>query len=109
MDNVLKIIECKEDYKYEGPRFIDLGPDSGEEFRDTYLIPWLENNKDATELTVDFDGTVVYTPSFLEESFGGAIRKGHDIVAALKFINIPDEQKKRVQGYIHDALKKAKK
>lgn len=109
MDNVLKIIECKEDYKYEGPRFIDLGPDSGQEFRDTYLIPWLERNKGEKTLTVDFEGTIVYTPSFLEESFGGAIRKGYDIVADLKFINILDEQKKRVQGYIQDALNKAKK
>ncbi len=109
MNNVLKITECKEDYKYEGPRFIDLGPDSGEEFRDTYLIPWLEKNRGEKTLTVDFEGTIVYTPSFLEESFGGAIRKGYFNVADLNFINIPDEQKKRVQGYIQEALNKIKK
>lgn len=109
MDNVLKIIECKEDYKYEGPRYIALGPDSGEEFRDSYLIPWLDKNKKTSDLAVDFEGTIVYTPSFLEETFGGAIRKGYKQVASLKLINILDEQKKRVEGYIQDALNKIKK
>lgn len=109
MSSILKIIECKEDYKYEGPRYIKLGPDSGEEFRDLYLIPWLDKNKGAPNLVVDFEGTVVYTPSFLEESFGGAIRKDYFEVSKLTFQNIPDEQKKRVIQYIREALEKKQK
>ena len=84
--------DCGENYKYQGPRFIELGPDSGEEFRKEYLIPWLEKNKNTIDLAVDFAGTSVYTPSFLEESFGGAIREGYEIVKRLKFKNIPDKQ-----------------
>ena len=69
-----------ESFKYQGPRFINLGSNSGEEFRDVYLIPWLNENKTDEILEIDFEGTIVYTPSFLEESFGGAIRKGFDVI-----------------------------
>ena len=103
MGNVLKILECKQDYKYQGPRYIKLGPESGEEFRDDYLIPWMEENKNEDDLKIDFAGTIVYTPSFLEEAFGGAIRKGYDKVKSLKFINIPNEQWKKINEYISKA------
>lgn len=103
MGIVLKILDCKQDYKYQGPRYIKLGPESGEEFRDEYLIPWLEENKNVDELQIDFAGTIVYTPSFLEEAFGGAIRKGYDKVKSLEFVNIPDEQKEKIKKYISKA------
>lgn len=106
METVLKILECKEDYAYEGPRFIELGPESGEEFRKEFFIPWLVRNKGKQNLTVDFEGTIVYTPSFLEETFGGAIRDGYEQVKNLKFINLPDEQKNDILKYIENALKK---
>ena len=95
--------DCGENYKYQGPRFIKLGPDSGEEFRNKYLIPWLNKNKDASELIVDFAGTLVYTPSFLEESFGGSIREGYEIGKKLDFKNIPDKQLIKLQEYIEKA------
>ena len=57
MGKVLKILDCKQDYKYQGPRYIKLGPESGEEFRDNYLIPWLEKNKNEVNLQIDFGGT----------------------------------------------------
>ncbi|MGP1454898.1 MAG: STAS-like domain-containing protein [Treponema sp.] len=101
--DVLK--DCGENYKYQGPRFIALGPDSGEEFRENYLIPWLKNNKDAAELIVNFEGTVVYTPSFLEESFGGAIRKSYEEVRKIKFINIPSNEEVKLKTYIAKAQK----
>lgn len=106
MGTTLKILDCKEDYAFEGPRFQKLGPESGEEFRTDFFIPWLEENKGNTNLTVDFEGTIVYTPSFLEETFGGAIRKGYIQVKDLNFINLPDEQKKDILKYIKDALNK---
>ncbi len=105
--NTLKVSECGDGYRYQGPRFIKLGPDSGEEFRNVYLIPWLEENKANSNLCVDFDGTVLFTPSFLEECFGGAIRKGFEVVRKLKFSNMPEEELKKVEGYISKA--KAKK
>lgn len=108
MGTTLKILDCKEDYMYEGPRFKRLGPESGEEFREEFFIPWLEQNKQNSDLTVDFDGTVVYTPSFLEETFGGAIRKKYFQVKNLKFTNLPNEQKKDIEKYISDAISKSK-
>ncbi|MEL3899382.1 DUF4325 domain-containing protein [Treponema phagedenis] len=101
----LKIAECGNGYQYQGPRFDDLGPDSGEEFRDEYLIPWLKNNNNASELCVDFEGTVLFTPSFLEESFGGAIRKGFEIVRKIQFKNIPPDVKQQLAKYINKAKK----
>lgn len=106
MGTILKILNCKEDYAYEGPRFKKLGPESGEEFREKFFIPWLEENAANKNLVVDFDGTVVYTPSFLEETFGGAIRKGYLQVKNLEFINLPDEQKKDILKYIETAFEK---
>lgn len=105
MNEVLKILDCKEDYAYEGPRFIKLGPESGEEFRESFFIPWLEKNVENKELYVDFAGTIVYTPSFLEETFGGAIRKGYTQVKNLKFLNIPDDKKQDILSYIEVASK----
>lgn len=103
MMSVLKVLEYKDGYKYQGPRFISLGPDSGEEFREEYLLKWLDDNKNESELIVDFDGTIVYTPSFLEESFGGAIRKGYEQVRRIKFINMPDYALNQVNSYIKAA------
>ncbi len=103
MRTILKITDCKQDYKYQGPRYKKLGPESGEEFRDDYLIPWLKENKGKNDLQIDFSGTVVYTPSFLEEAFGGAVRKGYSEVKSLKFINLPDEQRKKIHEYISKA------
>lgn len=97
---VLKIIDCKDDYKYQGPRYIKLGPNSGEEFRDTYLIPWINENEQEKEICLDFEGTIVYTPSFLEESIGGSLRMGYAKVAQFKFINIPDDEKIKVLSYV---------
>ena len=57
-------------------------------------------------LIIDFDGTIVYTPSFLEETFGGAIRKGYVQVEKLTFINLPDEQRNDIYKYIKDALER---
>ena len=108
MENILKVLDCKEDYMYEGPRLKELGPESGEEFRDEFLIPWLEENSQSSDLTIDFEGTVVYTPSFLEETFGGAVRKNYVQVKNLKFINIPDEQKEDIEKYINDAMAQRK-
>lgn len=91
----LKIIECDSDYRYQGGQFVTLSPCSGEAFRETYLIPFLEKNKNNPELCVDFSGT--------EECFGGAIRKGYKEVRKIRFINIPKEEKKRLIDFIKKA------
>lgn len=55
-------------------RFITDGDYSGERFREQILRPAL---LEAGEVTVDIDGTAGYGSSFLEEAFGGLVRKGY--------------------------------
>ena len=60
-----------------GGRFKVHGPSSGEEYREEVLVPALKDAISADEtLTVELDGTSGYGSSFLEEAFGGLIRKG---------------------------------
>lgn len=59
-----------------GARHRDEGPYPGDEFRDDILIPEYEKAvKNNQKLIVDFDGCYGYATSFLEESFGGMVRK----------------------------------
>ena len=45
---------------------------SGEEFRDDFLVPPLREN---SKVIVDFENVFACPPSFLDEAFGGLIRK----------------------------------
>lgn len=59
-----------------GARYKEQGEYSGEEFRDEILYPkFLEAIDTEKKLTVDLDGGYGYGSSFLEESFGGLVRK----------------------------------
>lgn len=59
-----------------GGRFVSDGPYSGEWFRDEILIPALLSAvQERDRLEVELDGTSGYGSSFLEECFGGLIRK----------------------------------
>jgi hypothetical protein len=105
MDNLKKLVVCEksQDYRYQGPRFKELGAASGEEFRDSYLLPWLDSLADGEKGVIDFEGTAVYSPSFLEESFGGAVRKNANNRAKLSnisFVNIDPIWKEKVKKYI---------
>jgi len=110
------ICEACRGYEYEGPRFIRLGPYSGEEFREKHLSPWL-NAIDVQKSIIDFNGTKVYSPSFLEESFGGVIREAKTSQEAeinrkklqlAEFINIDPVWKEKLEGFIRDAKYKVK-
>lgn len=88
----------------QGPRTKDLGPSSGEEFREEYLIPWLLDT-DSKEAVIDFAGTQMFSPPFLEEAFGGAVRKGYgEKIRHIKFLNIPKTWKSDLDKYINEAL-----
>lgn len=68
----MKTIYVKDFSKYPGPRYIRLGDYSGEEFRDK----WLLNELMQGDIAIDFDDVYGYGSSFLEEAFGGLVRKG---------------------------------
>lgn len=100
---ILKICERAEGYKYEGPRYRYLGPFSGEEFREEHLLSWLDSFTGGEKGIIDFEGTAVYSPSFLEESFGGAIRKNgknREKLSNIRFVNIDPIWKEKVEKYI---------
>jgi len=48
------------------------GDTSGEGFRELFLEPHLSKGE---KVIVEFDGTIGYGSSFLEEAFGGVVRK----------------------------------
>jgi hypothetical protein len=108
MDDLKKLVVCEKspDYRYQGPRFKKLGDASGEEFRDSYLLPWLDSLADGEKGVIDFINTAVYSPSFLEESFGGAVRKDAKNRAKLRnviFAHMDPIWKEKVEKYIKSA------
>ncbi|WP_094507048.1 STAS-like domain-containing protein [Brucella thiophenivorans] len=82
----MKTISIANDFtKYPGGRYRKHGNGSGEEFRNRYLVPALQNNE---PLTIILDGTVGYSSSFLEEAFGGLVRSGFGKELVHKLISI---------------------
>lgn len=99
------VIELKEYSLYPGLRYERLGADSGERFRDEVLIPKLGQN---SEVTVVLDG-VLSAPgsSFLEEAFGGLVRKGvpAEVVRAIKLVSVDDPALiDEIKEYVEDAI-----
>lgn len=73
---MLRISVAEDFSRTPGARHPSEGKFSGDEFRDNILIPTynkalMHNEK----LIVDLDGCYGYATSFLEESFGGLVRK----------------------------------
>lgn len=58
--------------RYPAGRFKKNGTTSGEAFRERFLEAPLSAGE---KVTVEFDGTIGYGSSFLEEAFGGLVRK----------------------------------
>ncbi len=78
------------------------GPYSGERFRDDVLVPALERG----EVEVDLDGVLGFGSSFLEEAFGGLVRRGFPLPRLRKDLRIHsslDIYKDRIWRYIEDA------
>jgi hypothetical protein len=60
-------------FPYPGGRYMTDGNGNGTEFRERFLVPILEAHKKAK---IFLDGAPGYPSSFLEEAFGGLIRRG---------------------------------
>lgn len=87
-----------------GGRWKEFGPNSGEEFYDTLLLPRFEQAiADNEPLYIYLDGAKSYPNSFLDQSFGKLGRlKGSDVVD--KYINFKTELFKWVVGYIKNEI-----
>ncbi len=104
----MKTIKVSDRYQCPGPRYISLGPSSGEEFNN-WIKQELAKDKD---LTIDLDGTEGYGSSFLEEAFGGLIRDklDPDTIKNIKFISVEEpELLEEIKEYIEDEIKKQAK
>lgn len=70
-------IKISKDYTNKpGGRYMKEGPNSGEEFREKLLLPAYEKAINTnSSLIVDLNDCYGLAPSFLEEAFGGLVRK----------------------------------
>ena len=90
-----------------GGRYKSEGNFSGEEFRDKLLYPQILKASRDNKLTIDFDGCYGFGTGFLEEAFGGLVRKYHlyDIFDKLELISNEDKTLiELVNKYIEDAI-----
>jgi hypothetical protein len=70
---VIRISIAKDFSEVPLGRYPTDGKFSGERFREEFLKPALQKD----EVTVNIDGTEGYGSSFLDEAFGGLVRKGY--------------------------------
>lgn len=100
-----KISISKDFSEFPGGRYRKHGPYSGEEFRESILIPAFRSHE---KLVVNIDGTKGFPSSFLEEAFGGLLRRGisiEEINANLK-IEFLDRHNKPYYDQIWDYINK---
>lgn len=97
--------------KTPGGRFKSEGEFSGEDFRDSILLPkYLEAVKHNQILCINLDGGYGYGSSFLEEAFGGLVRKLNEVdISIINIINIISDEEPQlkldIMKYLKDALK----
>lgn len=85
--------------RFPGGRYRRHGPGSGEEFRDAHLLPSLQRGD---LVNVTFGDVFGLPASFVEEAFGGLVRKGLDekyIRAHLRLV----AQSPSYQSYVDEA------
>jgi len=104
MQNItLNLVKEYPQFKYPGHRSRAQSKNSGEEFRDDILIPFIKNNK-SYNIIINLEGAVGFPPSFLEEAFGGCILKGINEISQVKVIGIDEIEEERIKRYINKAI-----
>ncbi len=106
----MKMIKISKEYS-DTPlgRYPEDGDYNGERFREEFLRPAL---KDHEKVAVDIDDVEGYGSSFLEESFGGLVRKGYftvdDLTKKLDIV-FKDEEYRVYRDLIWRYIKEAKR
>ncbi|MBH23371.1 MAG: DUF4325 domain-containing protein [Myxococcales bacterium] len=105
-----KLIRVAEEFTTTpGPRYIDDGSWSGEQFRKEYLEPLLRGDPELS-IVVDLDRVYSYGTSFLEEISGGLIRElGPDVLNRVVFITNNPRWNNKVQDFIQKELSRQRK
>lgn len=89
------IINISKDFSpTPGGRYTIVGPFSGELFRDSVLEPqYLKCLYSQEKLVINFDGGYGYASGFLEEIFGGMVRKGYvvsELLSVMEFVSLEE-------------------
>ncbi|MXO64869.1 STAS-like domain-containing protein [Altericroceibacterium endophyticum] len=94
------VIDIAKDFsRAPAGRFVSDGPNSGERFREQFLLPALHNNQ---RMAINLDGTRGLGSSFLEEAFGGLNRAGFSrdiLLKSLKLISRDSSLVSEIQSY----------
>lgn len=100
----MTVITIKDQFsRYPAGRYREDGPYNGQRFRDDFLIPALKENSD--EIIIKLDGVRGYNSSFLDEAFGGLIRKGYSAEELLNRLNFESQDQSlidEIKGYIKE-------
>lgn len=103
----MKKIYLKAFSRYPAGRYLSDGPFSGEKFLNDCLLPYINREE---KLQIDFDGVRGCGSSFLEEAFGGLVRKVNKknyVSKKLAFVSKEDPFLiSEVESYIRDAEKR---
>lgn len=92
--------------RYPAGRRSEDGPFSGERFREEKLLPQFQ---EGVSVEVLLDGTAGYGSSFLEEAFGGLIRRGISpelVRRSLKLVTEDPALSEEIWSYINDQIKR---
>lgn len=101
-----QVIEVEKKFaKYPAGRYKKDGPYSGEEFRESFLLPAFKNEEN-TKVVVQFKNVRGLASSFLEESFGGLVREGltsEEILSKLEILCHDETIIQEITQYINEA------
>ncbi len=99
-----RIIDIGKDFsRFPAGRFLSDGPNNGEKFQINFLIPVMKKDE---PVIIELDNTAGYGSSFLEEAFGGLIRKGYSaeqIHRCLSFSTQDPSLIAEINSYIDEA------
>lgn len=100
-----KISVAKDFTRFPSGRYKKNGDTSGEAFRERFLEGPIARKE---QVVVDLDGTIGYGSSFLEEAFGGLVRKlkisRGEITALLQLVSEDASLVEEINSYIDDAV-----
>lgn len=90
--------------RFPAGRYTKNGATSGEAFREAFLIDPIKKGQD---VIVELDGTIGYGSSFLEEAFGGMVRRlriaPEQLLKRLTIRSTDPALVEEVEQYIRDA------
>jgi hypothetical protein len=95
---------AKQFTRFPSGRYAKNGDTSGEAFRERFLEGPISRGE---SVVVELDGTIGYGSSFLEEAFGGLVRKLKILPSSLKtrltLVSAESLLLEEILGYIDDA------